>query len=338
MQVALAIENKVALVIGNANYKDAKLKNSVNDARDMRDALKKVGFDVVYVENATNEQMGAVRDEFLDKLNKDSVALFYYAGHGVQSDGSNYLIPIDAKIKTKSDLQYQSKDVGFFLGAMEDAGNETNIVILDACRNNPFRGVRAISGGLTSPTNTPTGSIIAYATAPGKVTDDNRSGNNGLYTSYLKQYLFEPGLTIEAALKKVSKSVKKDNSEQVPWYNTSMDEDLCLAGCEGSKPPVVQTNYAPLLSFVSGANAVNQNKAYSVKFKGTDADGDLSKILIDWGDGTAITSKTAKQNTSVSFSHTYKFAGIYDLIATAIDKQNVESETLSKEIQVKDVS
>ena len=167
----------------------------------------------------------------------------------------------------------------------------------------------------------------------------NQKERNGLYTKYLKNYLFQPGLTIENALKKVRQAVVKENPDQVPWENNSLIGDVCLAGCESS--PVVttpKTTYAPLLSFVSGANSVNQNKSYTVQFKGTDTDGDLSKILIDWGDGSTITAKTAKNGEAVSFSHTYKFTGIYDLIATAVDKQNVESETFSKEVQVKEVS
>jgi hypothetical protein len=341
MSSSVFAQNKVALVIGNKAYKDAPLKNSVNDAQDMKAALEKAGFTVIYAENADIDKMDEVREKFVNALTEDSLGLFYYSGHGVQADGINYLIPINAKITSKADLKRRAYDVGYFLDEMADAKNAVNIVILDACRNNPYKGVRSISGGLSN-TDAPKsaeGSLIAYATAPNDVADDNQKGRNGLYTKYLKDYLFQPGLTIEDALKKVRQAVVKENPDQVPWENNSLIGDVCLAGCNSS--PVIsapKVTYAPLLSFVSGAKSVNQNKSYTVKFSGTDKDGDLNKILVDWGDGSTITAKTAKDGTAVSFSHTYNFAGIYDLIATAIDKQNAESETYSQEVQVKEVS
>jgi hypothetical protein len=341
MSSSVFAQNKVALVIGNKAYKDAPLKNSVNDAQDMKAALEKAGFTVIYAENADIDKMDEVREKFVNALSEDSLGLFYYSGHGVQADGINYLIPINAKITSKADLKRRAYDVGYFLDEMADAKNAVNIVILDACRNNPYKGVRSISGGLSN-TDAPKsaeGSLIAYATAPNDVADDNQKGRNGLYTKYLKDYLFQPGLTIEDALKKVRQAVVKENPDQIPWENNSLIGDVCLAGCNSS--PVIsapKVTYAPLLSFVSGAKSVNQNKSYTVKFSGTDKDGDLSKILVDWGDGSTITAKTAKDSTAVSFSHTYNFAGIYDLIATAIDKQNAENETYSQEVQVKEVS
>jgi hypothetical protein len=341
MHVVFAAENKVALVIGNGVYKDKNLnlKNPVNDAKDMKAALEKVGFKVIYMENATFDQMDSVREEFKKSLDSESLTLFYYSGHGVQADGINYLIPSDAKIPSKADLKRRAYDLGYFLEDMGEIPNRANIIILDACRNNPFKTIRTIgnSKGLTAPTETPKGSIIAYATAPNSVASDNPSEKNGMYTKYLKQYLFQPGLTIELALKEVRRAVSKETSqEQTPWENSSLIGDVCLAGCETKT--VVKTNYAPLISFVSGTDAVNQNKSYTVKFKGTDQDGDLGKILIDWGDGTAVTEKTAKNNIALSFSHTYQFAGIYDLIATAVDKQNNESETFDKSVEVKEVA
>jgi hypothetical protein len=342
IHVVFAAENKIALVIGNGIYKDKtlNLKNPVNDAKDMKAALEKVGFKVIYVENASLDQLDGVREEFRNSLDADSLALFYYSGHGVQANGINYLIPSDAKIASLADLKRRAYDVGYFLDEMSEARNRANIIILDACRNNPFKTIRTIgnSKGLSSPTDTPTGSIIAYATAPNSVASDNPAEKNGMYTKYLKEYLFKPGLKIEDALKEVRRAVSKETSqEQTPWENSSLIGDVCLAGCEVKNDSVVKTNYAPLLSFVSGTNSVNQNKSYSVKFKATDQDGDLSKILVDWGDGN-VTSKNAKNGATVSFSYTYKFTGIYDLIATAIDKQDNESETVDKSVEVKEVA
>ncbi|MEI7840108.1 MAG: DUF1566 domain-containing protein, partial [Methylococcaceae bacterium] len=263
-------------------------------------------------------------------------------GHGVQADGVNYLIPIDANIKSKVDLKYNAYDVNYFLDEMENAENPVNIVILDACRNNPYKGVRSISGGLAN-ADAPTsaqGSLIAYATAPNSVADDNQKGNNGLYTKYLKQYLFAPGLTIEAALKKVGAAVKKENPDQIPWQSNSLTEDVCLGGCTSPavKPvtPIVLTNNSPLLSFVSGAATVEKDKTYTVNFKATDKDKDLSQIQIDWLDGSDVTSKNAVDGAALSFTHNYTFAGIYALVATALDNAGNVSKDVSKSVTVKE--
>lgn len=245
-------QDKVALVIGNAKYKDAPLKNPVNDAQDMKAALEKAGFTVIYAENADIDKMDEVREKFVKALTEDSLGLFYYSGHGVQADGVNYLLPINAKITSKADLKRRAYDVGYFLDEMEDAKNAVNIVILDACRNNPYKGVRSVSGGLSN-TDAPKsaeGSLIAYATAPNDVADDNQKGRNGLYTKYLKDYLFQPGLSVEAALKKVRQAVVKENPDQVPWENNSLIGEVCLAGCEGS--PVIKnpTGTPPTISLV----------------------------------------------------------------------------------------
>ncbi len=345
----MAKESKVALVIGNSKYAGAPLKNPVNDAKDMKTALEKAGFTVIYADDAGIDEMDEATNKFLNALDHNSLGLFFYSGHGVQAGGVNYLIPVDAKITNESTLKRQSYDVNSLVVQLESIGNSSNILILDACRDNPYEqkaGTKSfanVSKGLAEIKNeADSGLMIAYATASGKVASDNQKGKNGLYTKYLKQYLFQSGLTVEAALKKVRQAVVKENPDQIPWDNSSLIDDVCLGGCTS---PIINpvtseqlTSSSPLLSFVSGANSVNQNKSYTVKFKGTDADGDLSKILVDWGDGSAITSKTAKENTALSLSHTYKFAGIYDLIATAIDKQNAESETYSQEVQVKEVA
>ena len=341
-ELAMAKENKVALVIGNKSYKDVPLKNSVNDAKDMKTALEKAGFTVIYAIDANQKKMDEAREKFVNALTKDSIGLFYYSGHGVQADGVNYLIPIDANIKSKVDLKYNAYDVNYFLDEMENAENPVNIVILDACRNNPYKGVRSISGGLAN-ADAPTsaqGSLIAYATAPNSVADDNQKGNNGLYTKYLKQYLFAPGLTIEAALKKVGAAVKKENPDQIPWQSNSLTEDVCLGGCTSPavKPvtPIVLTNNSPLLSFVSGAATVEKDKTYTVNFKATDKDKDLSQIQIDWLDGSDVTSKNAVDGAALSFTHNYTFAGIYALVATAIDNAGNVSKDVAKSVTVKE--
>jgi hypothetical protein len=231
---------RLALVIGNKDYPQKPLLNPVNDARDIKIALQQVGFRVIYRENANLHVMDAAVREFVQNLHKNSVGLFYYSGHGAQADGGNYLIPVGADITSKAELKSRAYDTNIILGEMQDIGNAVNIVILDACRNNPYKGFSARTAGMTSMSG-PKGSLIAYATAPGAVADDNTSGRNGLYTSYLKQYLVQPGLTIEEMFKKVREGVLNENNEQVPWETSSITGRFCFAGCDaGNTQPLTE--------------------------------------------------------------------------------------------------
>jgi hypothetical protein len=226
---------RLALVIGNKDYPKRPLINPVNDARDIKAALEKVGFRVIYRENADLAGMDNAVREFVHHLGKDTVGLFYYSGHGAQADGSNFLIPVGADIESKSELKARAYDASIILGEMQEVGNQVNIVILDACRNSPYKGLRGTENGMASMFG-PKGSIIAYSTAPGSVADDNTSGRNGLYTSYLKKYLVQPGLTIEEMFKKVRESVLEENRDQVPWENSSIIGQFCFAGCGSGYP------------------------------------------------------------------------------------------------------
>lgn len=214
---------RVALVIGNGSYASAPLKNAVNDARDIRDALRKAGFEVETIQNGTHRQMENAIISFGRKLRfTGGAGLFYFAGHGIQYHGRNYLLPVDAKIESESDVKFEAVDAGRVLGKMEDAGNEVNIVILDACRNNPFaRSFRSAEHGLAR-MDAPAGSLIAYATGPGSVAADGK-GRNGIYTGHLLENLTRPGLPIEKILKNTRKAVMKEtNRKQIPWESTSL--------------------------------------------------------------------------------------------------------------------
>jgi uncharacterized caspase-like protein len=188
-------ERRVALVIGNAAYPTAPLRNPLNDARDMAAALKSLGFDVILRENANLAQMEGAVSEFWGKLKKGGAGLFYFAGHGLQVQGRNYLVPVDARLSAEQDVKYRCMDAGLVLGRMENAGNPLNIVILDACRNNPYsRSFRSAQEGLAK-MDAPKGSLVAYATAPDSVAADG-SGKNGIYTGQLLKHLRTPGLGI----------------------------------------------------------------------------------------------------------------------------------------------
>ncbi len=231
-------ERRVALVIGNSAYKAAPLKNPVNDARDIAASLKALGFEVTLLPDATHKQMEAAVREFGLSLRQGGVGLFYYAGHGIQVGGENYLVPVDAVIQTESDVKFGSLNAGLVLGKMEDAGNALNIVILDACRNNPFaRSFRSAEAGLAK-MDAPTGSIIAYATAPGSVASDG-VGKNGVYTRHLLETMRTPGLSITDVFMRVRMGVVADTAKkQVPWESSSLTGYFYLTGGPQGTAPV----------------------------------------------------------------------------------------------------
>ncbi|CAK0750683.1 conserved hypothetical protein [uncultured Gammaproteobacteria bacterium] len=222
---AATSEDRVALVIGNAAYPAAPLQNPVNDARDMAEKLRAVGFDVIVRENATKSGMESAIAEFGDRLHDGSVALVFYSGHGLQVGGRNFLVPIDAKIQSEQQVRLQTIDADILLDQLAAAHTRVNLVVLDACRNNPFERARGAGGGLAQ-MNAPEGTLIAYATAPGKVASDG-SGRNGLYTTHLLKAIGEPGLAIEQVFKKVRSEVSRDsNGNQTPWEASSLIGDF----------------------------------------------------------------------------------------------------------------
>jgi len=221
-----ASNQRHALVIGNSAYRSAPLRNPTNDATDIASALERLGFNVINIENAGQQRMEDAIYEFGKKLKAGGVGLFYFAGHGMQVKGRNYLVPIGSKIREERHIKYEAVDAGRVLDAMHDAGNNLNIVILDACRDNPFkRSFRSSSRGLAR-MDAPTGTLIAFATAPGKTASDGE-GRNGIFTGYLLKNINIPGLPLEKVLKKVRKAViKETGSRQVPWESSSLTGDF----------------------------------------------------------------------------------------------------------------
>jgi tol-pal system protein YbgF len=222
--------NRYGLVIGNGAYATSPLENPVNDATDVASALKVSGFQVMLLKNGNRKEMKRAIEEFGQNLRNGGVGLFYFSGHGIQVDGHNYLVPIGADLQSESDVEYDAIDAGRVLGKMEDAGNDVNIVILDACRTNPFaRSFRSGSKGLAQ-MDAPTGSIVAYATSPGSVASDGK-GRNGVYTKYLLQQMLEQGLTIEQVFKRVRQSVLSETGKkQTPWESSSLIGNFYFRG------------------------------------------------------------------------------------------------------------
>ncbi len=234
----LQTEQRVALIIGNGKYESAPLRNAMNDARAMGSALRGLGFDVVERENLDQKEMKKEIQAFGEKLLKGGVGLFYYAGHGMQVNGRNYLIPVGAAIEHEKQVEYEAVDAGAVLTEMDYARNRLNIVILDACRDNPFaRSFRSAAQGLAS-MNAPTGTLIAYATAPGSVANDG-PGENGVYTGELIKSMQVPGLRIEDVFKQVRSAVRESTQgKQVPWEASSLEGDFYFNPSMTASAPV----------------------------------------------------------------------------------------------------
>ncbi|MBK7652740.1 MAG: caspase family protein [Flammeovirgaceae bacterium] len=219
-------EKKTALIIGNGSYKSGPLKNAVNDALDMAALLSEKGFKVILRKDASRSEMREAIREFGNEIAEGGVGLFYYSGHGLQVDGTNYLVPLDADIQLKAEVADECVSANTVLKVMEYSNNRINIVILDACRNNPFRSFsRSDEKGITRmdpPRGAKQGSIVAFATAPGDVASDGE-GRNGLYTSKLMKYINTPGLKLEEVFKMSRIDVLGESvGRQTPWENNSL--------------------------------------------------------------------------------------------------------------------
>jgi hypothetical protein len=240
---ALAAGERVALVIGNGNYAETtRLANPPHDAEDVAAALGRLGFEVFRVVDGDKATMERTIRSFGNGLAGAEVALFFYAGHGLQVAGRNYLLPINARLVQEQDLLFEAIDVALPLSVMEQAGVRVKLVFLDACRDNPLarslarslrsdgrsadigRGLARIEGA--------TGTLIAYATAPGDIAADGR-GRNSPFTAGLLNWIDKPGLEVRAMLGRVRESVHKEtNGRQVPWVNESLLGELYLRPTE----------------------------------------------------------------------------------------------------------
>jgi hypothetical protein len=222
--------SRVALVIGNNAYAQAPLDNPVNDARAVGELLQRANFNVDLVTDASREVFLAAIEKFGDAVAKSDskLALFYYAGHGAQVSWKNYLLPVDATVRSPQDLEARCIELGRLLGRAGQTTGKTLIVILDACRNNPFGPDYEPEQKGLSQFDAPVGSLLAYATAPGRVASDG-GGQHGLYTENLLREFSSAGTSIEDAFKRVRLNVRlgSDNS-QIPWESTSLEESVFL--------------------------------------------------------------------------------------------------------------
>ncbi|MCR8723317.1 caspase family protein [Frigidibacter sp. ROC022] len=232
MQAARA-EPRIALVVGNSGYQSVSaLDNPKNDAALIAEALGGLGFEVTLLTDAnlTDFRRGVSQfGQALRAAGPEATGLFYYAGHGVQSFGTNYLLPVDASLVDAADLDLVAVEAQSILRQMSSARNRTNIVILDACRNNPFEAIRSIDDNGLAEMKAPTGTFLAYATAPGAVALDGTEANSP-FTKALAQFMPEPGVPIEQMFKRVRVAVlEATGGQQTPWDTSSLTSDFQFA-------------------------------------------------------------------------------------------------------------
>jgi hypothetical protein len=218
---------KIALVIGNSRYKDSPLKNPANDAKAIAAALKSVGFGVNVLLDAPRSTLASAVDAYVKELAaKKCVGLFYYAGHGIQLAWKNYMLPVDMEIDSITDVQKQGVEVHSLMEGLTKAANALNVVILDACRDNPFGSLKGADQKGLSQMDAPNQTLLAYATAPGNVASDGE-GANGLYTESFLREMKVPEAKLEDVFKRVRLAVRRrSNGAQVPWESTSLEEDF----------------------------------------------------------------------------------------------------------------
>jgi len=244
---------RMALVIGNAAYKVGALKNPVNDAQAIAGSLRKLGFDVTQRENTSLRDMLESFRQFAVQGQNADVRVVYYAGHGLQVKGKNYLLPVDTEIRDEEEVQAKSADLNEFLKRLSEIKNGINVVILDACRNNPFSGVEIVGpdgrrlkfrgatpSGLAR-VEAPLGTMVAFSTSPDGVALDNPQERNSLFAKHLLAEMQEPGLPVEILFKRVRLAVANETDrKQVPWESSSLTGDFCfrtIAGgvCSGGR-------------------------------------------------------------------------------------------------------
>ncbi len=325
LAIALAInsqsnEKRIALIIGNAAYQNGgALKNPVNDANLMATTLKGLGFEVILKTNATLKTMQSATVDFTNKITNYDVALFFYAGHGVQVDGENYLVPVDAQLNDKVNCQFEAFNINFINRAFQENQSHLNVMILDACRNNPFRSwMRGGSRGFQAVKNQAAGTIIAFATREGETASDG-SGNNGLFTEKL-----------------VKQMNKAQNITEV-FQNTRVD---VLKESENTQCPQEWNMLTGNFYFKHGAvdvgntNTTNNNQPEEVEFNAGNVEIQYGSISIDseiggdlYLDGKKFgtiqaNSKGNKLNKITTGSHTIEIKGQENFEQSATVVQN----------------
>jgi FKBP-type peptidyl-prolyl cis-trans isomerase len=299
-------EHRVALVIGNSDYQSGKLKNPVNDADDMSVKLSGLGFEVIHRDNLVTKQIGSTLRELRARLTPGSIALVFYAGHGLQIRGENYFPTVDAEITTEEDVPNQSLALRQVMDVLDNSKVRLSLIFLDACRNNPYaRSFRSGAGGLAK-VDAPSGTLIAYATRPGSVAADG-VGRNGLYTAKLLSAMDIPDQPIELVLKHIVSVVKSESKgAQEPWMEGYIEGDFYFRtthepGDQGAvvakvNPPMPVGKSAPQAGSPPASNPKESylfglNFAESLRSAGLSSEG-VAMTQVDRGVADGLTGKT----------------------------------------------
>ena len=234
-------DKRIALVIGNGAYKSAPLKNPVSDARAVAASLKQLDYDVSLRENTTLVDLIESLRSFSLRAASSSVRLLFYAGHGIQAKGRNYLLPVDVEPQSEDEISSKTADVNELLDRLGGIKHGLNIVVLDACRVNPFAGgvivgpdgrrlkFRGVTPAGLAPLDAPVGTLIAFSTAPNGIALDGATGDHSIYAKHLLANLATPGLPVEQLFKRVRIGVAQETQRvQVPWESSSLTTEFCF--------------------------------------------------------------------------------------------------------------
>lgn len=302
---AASAEQRIALVIGNSNYSGiGALPNPTADARLINQSLERLGFDsnVLLDANLATMKQGIARfGRALRSADTDAVGLFYFAGHGVQVQGRNYLLPIEAEPIDETDLDLMGVEANWVLRQMESAGNITNVIILDACRNNPFAASRrSVSSGLAR-IDAPTGSFISYATAPGRVALDGDDANSP-YTAALAKAMDIEGLAIEQVFKQVRVDVLRETSgAQTPWDSSSLVNDFYFKPGNQTGSSLSQSSVTPvelsLWESVSASADSSRLKLFLEVFPESPFTAQARQLLSQLNEGASSQDPASAMNT-----------------------------------------
>lgn len=308
-------EQRVALIIGNNEYRGrlSKLDNPINDARAIREILEKRGFQVIYVEDGSKKSMKTSLNKFYKEIKNGGVGMFYFSGHGIEVEGQNYLIPIDAKIEAKSDTEYEAIALDKITKRMQNIGNRLNIVVLDACRNDPFN--RAVgTGGLAKVE--PIGMFVSFSTGAGSVASDGKSGGNGLFTKSLIKNM-KKELDLRDVFQKTRKEVyQASNHKQFPAiYDQTINGKFYF-----TQPRAIKVEREPSIIVPPLVTQVNelkrapsqptQNKVYA------------SKVIV----ASSLEEKINVDNNTRSYNN---------MLEIIFDVENKSQENISVQYRVK---
>jgi len=334
-----AAEKRIALLIGNSSYDVAPLANPVNDVQDMGTTLQGVGFEVIQKQNLDAQAMKLAIREFGNRMKqeKDAAGFFFYAGHGVQVNGKNYLLPVGRNYKSEQDVEDFAIEINFLMKSLEEASNRISVVVLDACRNNPFytRKTRAIGStykGL-APMDAPSGSLVAFSTAPGTEASDG-SGRNGLYSKYLLTNMRIPGLTIEQVFKRTRDAVERESGgHQSPREESSLKgDDFFIIPLEGANLAVPLVGNAADMAYwetIKQSRFVNDFKSYLKDFpQGTFVSLAQNRIA-EFGASHEATGRTLAERATMRIGDVAPAFKATSLTKTTVDQTMLAQNAMS---------